>query len=153
YMAPEVARGRYGREVDVYALGVILYEMLTGEVPFDGESTGEILMKHLSQPPNLAKIPERLRPVLARALEKDPQRRTATVERLRDEFKAAVRGRSMDREVAVDIPEHSFLDRQEQLRAEARAYAAAANADAKAYREQAHEYARRAQERAEEYRR
>jgi eukaryotic-like serine/threonine-protein kinase len=48
YMAPEIAHGRYGREVDVYAIGVMLYEMLTGKVPFDGESTGEILMKQLS---------------------------------------------------------------------------------------------------------
>src|SRR2546425_976027 len=38
YMAPEVANGRYGKEIDIYALGIILYEMLTGRVPFDGES-------------------------------------------------------------------------------------------------------------------
>jgi hypothetical protein len=110
YMAPEVARGRYGREVDVYALGIMLYEMLTGEVPFDGESTGEILMKHLSSPPDLEKLPARVRPVIARSLEKDPLRRTATVERLRDEFKAAVRGRQVADEVPHDLPDHAFLD-------------------------------------------
>lgn len=118
YMAPEVARGRYGREVDVYALGIILYEALVGEVPFDGESTGEILMKHLSSPPDLSKVPARLRPVLARALEKDPAKRTSTVNRLRDEFKSAVRGRPIDGEEPQEIPEDSFLDRQEQLRQE-----------------------------------
>ena len=37
YMAPEVANGRYGKEIDVYAMGVVLYEMLTGRVPFEGE--------------------------------------------------------------------------------------------------------------------
>ncbi len=47
YMAPEVARGKYGSELDVYSLGVLLFEMITGQVPFTGESTGEILMKHL----------------------------------------------------------------------------------------------------------
>ena len=47
-MAPEVARGKYGSELDVYSMGVMLYEMLTGHVPFSGESTGEILMKHLT---------------------------------------------------------------------------------------------------------
>lgn len=162
YMAPEVARGRYGREVDVYALGVILYEMLTGEVPFDGESTGEILMKHLSSPPDLEKIPTRLRPVIARSLEKDPQRRTATVERLRDEFKAAVRGRDVPREEAHDIPNESFLDRSppvapggagdnpysyaQSRQAEAQRYATSAQADAQAY-------ARRAQEQAAAYQR
>ena len=43
YMAPEVANGRYGKEIDIYALGIILYEMLTGRVPFEGESVGEVL--------------------------------------------------------------------------------------------------------------
>ncbi|HUG92814.1 MAG TPA: serine/threonine-protein kinase, partial [Planctomycetaceae bacterium] len=79
YMAPEVAHGRYGREVDIYALGVVLYEMLTGRVPFDGESTAEILMKHLSEKPDLSPLPRRLRPVIGRALEKDPMRRTPGV--------------------------------------------------------------------------
>jgi serine/threonine protein kinase len=61
-MAPEVARGRYGREVDVYSTGVILYEMITGRVPFEGETTAEILMKHLTAEPDLSVLPERLRP-------------------------------------------------------------------------------------------
>ena len=112
YMAPEVARGRYGREVDVYALGIMVYEMFTGDVPFDGESSGEILMKHLSEKPNLEKLPPALRPVIARALEKDPTRRTPTVARLRDEFKAAVRGRRVETpgERAVELTEDSFID-------------------------------------------
>lgn len=75
YMAPEVAKGQYGPEVDVYSLGVMLYELLTGKLPFDGETTAEILMKHLSSRPDLAALPISLRPVLARALEKDPARR------------------------------------------------------------------------------
>ena len=40
-MAPEIANGRYGHEIDIYALGIILYEMLTGRVPFEGESAGK----------------------------------------------------------------------------------------------------------------
>ena len=72
YMAPEVANGRYGKELDVYALGVILYEMLTGRVPFEGESIGEVLMKHLTAKPDVSMIAEPYRSVIARALEKDP---------------------------------------------------------------------------------
>ena len=53
YMAPEIANGRYGREIDTYALGIILFEMLTGRVPFEGESVGEVLMKHLTAEPDL----------------------------------------------------------------------------------------------------
>ncbi|MEZ6110632.1 MAG: protein kinase [Pirellulaceae bacterium] len=58
YMAPEIGRGVYGREIDVYALGIILYEMLTGNVPFEGESSQEIIMKHLTATPDLNGVPQ-----------------------------------------------------------------------------------------------
>ena len=90
YMAPEVARGRYGREVDVYSLGIMLYEMMTGRVPFEGESAGEILMKHLTAEPDLRLLPTPLRAVLAAALEKDPERRIHDLETLQQRFREAV---------------------------------------------------------------
>ncbi len=79
YMAPEVANGRYGREIDIYALGVMLYEMLTGRLPFEGESVGEVLMKHLTAQPDLGNLAEPYRAVVARCLEKDPANRFQTV--------------------------------------------------------------------------
>jgi serine/threonine protein kinase len=75
YMAPEVANGRYGKEIDVYAMGIILYELLTGRVPFEGESVGEVLMKHLTALPDVSMIAQPYRSVVARALEKDPEKR------------------------------------------------------------------------------
>jgi len=75
YMAPEIANGRYGREIDAYALGIILYEMLTGRVPFEGESVGEVLMKHLTAEPNLDAVDEPFRTVVRGAMAKDPERR------------------------------------------------------------------------------
>src|SRR3954451_8359566 len=75
YMAPEISTGNYNKQIDVYAAGVILYEMLTGHVPFDGESAGEILMKHLTSAPALDKVPPEWRPVLMKALAKDPTHR------------------------------------------------------------------------------
>ncbi|MBL8809886.1 MAG: serine/threonine protein kinase, partial [Planctomycetaceae bacterium] len=90
YMAPEVARGRYGREVDVYSMGVMLYEMMTGRVPFEGETTAEILMKHLTAEPDLSVLPEKLRPVISAALEKDPDRRINDVEELERRFRTCV---------------------------------------------------------------
>ncbi len=82
YMAPEVANGRYGKEIDIYALGVIFYEMLTGNVPFEGESVGEVLMKHLTAEPDLRKLQEPFRTVVARCLAKDPAQRVNTVQEL-----------------------------------------------------------------------
>ncbi|MCE9556879.1 MAG: protein kinase [Planctomycetes bacterium] len=79
YMAPEIASGRYGREIDVYGLGVILYEMLTGRVPFEGESVAEVLMKHLTTAPDLAGIAEPFRSILRQALAKDPAQRFSSV--------------------------------------------------------------------------
>lgn len=100
YMAPEVARGRYGREVDVYALGIMLYEMITGTVPFEGQTTAEILMKHLTADPDVSVLPEKLRPVISAALEKDPDKRTSTVEEVDRQFRLAVVGQN----VATPVP-------------------------------------------------
>ncbi len=92
YMAPEIGRGDYGKEIDVYALGVMLFELLTGTVPFDGESSQEVLMKHLTTDPDLSRLPEKFRPLVARAMRKDPQHRYATVESFLAEFEMAVTG-------------------------------------------------------------
>lgn len=89
YMAPEIANGRYGKQVDLYALGIMLYEMLTGRVPFDGESVGEVLMKHLTAAPDLGPVAEPYRAAIGRALAKDPAARFQSVA----EFVAAVEGR------------------------------------------------------------
>lgn len=100
YMAPEVARGRYGREVDVYSTGIILYELMTGRVPFEGETTAEILMKHLTAEPDLDMLPDTLRPVIAASLEKDPERRISDIEELDRRFRLAVQQSGF----AVDKP-------------------------------------------------
>ncbi len=101
YMAPEVAKGQYGPEVDVYSLGVMFYEMVTGRLPFDGETTAEILMKHLSSRPDLTLLPTHLRPVIARALEKDPTKRTPTVNQWREELQGQLGSET--------LPDSAFL--------------------------------------------
>lgn len=81
YMAPEISTGNYNKQIDMYACGVLLYEMLTGKLPFEGESPGEVLMKHLTSAPDLSLLPLDYRNIVAKALAKDPgQRYTSMAE-------------------------------------------------------------------------
>ena len=79
YMAPEIGKGAYGKEIDIYALGIVLYEMLTGRVPFEGESSQEIIMKHLTADPDLSAVAQPYRGMIERALKKDPEKRFKNV--------------------------------------------------------------------------
>jgi len=81
YMSPEQAEGKeVDRRSDIYSLGVILFEMVTGQPPFEGESPLSVAMKHKSEaPPNPKKlvpqIPEGLNRLILRCLEKDREKR------------------------------------------------------------------------------
>ena len=80
YMAPEIGLGRYGKEIDIYAMGVMLFEMLTGRVPYEGESSQEIIMKHLTAEPDLSMLAEPYRSVIAKSLNKDPDKRYRNIQ-------------------------------------------------------------------------
>ena len=79
YMAPEIGSGKYNKPIDIYAMGVILYELLTGRVPFEGETVNEVLMKHLTARPDLSMLPQPYQSIVAKALAKDPNQRTSRV--------------------------------------------------------------------------
>lgn len=72
YMAPE---NKTSPQTDLYALGCVLYEMLAGRPPFEGESQQEILIKHLRERPDLNEVPLAARRVVGALLQKNPQRR------------------------------------------------------------------------------
>jgi len=106
YLSPEQARGApVDQTSDLYAVGVVLYELLTGQVPFTGDTPLEIAMKHLSEVP---KPPSELRPevphdldlVVLRALAKDPADRYQTAEEMDADLDRVLKGLPVGAETA-----------------------------------------------------
>ena len=103
YMAPEISMGRYDKTVDIYALGVMLYEMLTGEPPFVGESVGEVLMKHLNSEPDLSTIDGPLALVIKKAMARDPAQRYQSAQEMHEALADIGGMESMDESVPASL--------------------------------------------------
>jgi eukaryotic-like serine/threonine-protein kinase len=98
YLSPEQAHGSgVDQRSDLYSLGVVLYELLTGTTPFHGETPVEIAMKHLShapEPPSALRpdVPQELDWVVMRALAKDPEERYQSTEEMDADLERVSRG-------------------------------------------------------------
>ncbi len=97
YIAPEQAQGAAVDErTDVYSLAVVLYELLTGDVPFSGDNFVAVAMRHVEEPPpglleRRPDAPARLDLAIARALAKDPRDRFPSMAAFCDELEACLR--------------------------------------------------------------
>jgi serine/threonine protein kinase len=92
YMSPEQLRGEAtGFRSDLYSFGIVIYELFTGSLPFRGDTPVATILRQLQDPPNLdvPRLPPALRPVLRRALAKDPEGRFATADEMRDALRSA----------------------------------------------------------------
>lgn len=95
YMAPELAEGPAGMSSDIYALAIVLYQMISGRVPFRGDTAISTFWKHMREYP---RAPSQFNPVvsgtidrvLARALDKDPQKRYPTALSLSQAYQEAL---------------------------------------------------------------
>jgi serine/threonine-protein kinase len=108
YLAPEQIRGEVSPQSDQYALGVIFFEMLTGEKPFKGESSVELINQHLSSPvpsirnlnPEVSALQEA---VVYKMLAKRPEQRFQDLESAWDGIEEAFRGDPMDDATATSF--------------------------------------------------
>src|SRR5262245_15066101 len=104
YLSPEQARGtQVDQRSDLYSLGIVLYELLTGTVPFGGDTPVEIAMKHLQATPEPLTVkrpdaPKALEQVVLRALAKDPAARYQSAEEMDADLERFARGLRVPRE-------------------------------------------------------
>ena len=108
YCSPEQCSGESVGQArtDIYSLGIILYELLTGEVPFKADTATDLMMKHVEVPPPplvafRSDVPETIEPILLNALAKNPDRRYQSAAALADDLSEAIKVDGEDDTVVI----------------------------------------------------
>lgn len=123
YLPPEQATGKGATvKTDIYELGITMYELLTGSLPFKGDNAVEIALKHIKDDiPRVTKInsmiPQSVENIILKCCAKNPKNRYATVEEMNEDLKTCLQPeRAHDEKVVYKFPEHSSEIKKENLK-------------------------------------
>ncbi|MFW5995781.1 MAG: Stk1 family PASTA domain-containing Ser/Thr kinase [Halanaerobiaceae bacterium] len=111
YFSPEQARGGEVQHYsDIYSVGVVLYEMLTGRVPFEGDSPISVALKHIQKDPRRptefnSDIPEKVEKIVLKALAKEPEERYESAVAMREEISTVRQGLCISGEQEISDPD------------------------------------------------
>ena len=117
YLPPEQASGKGATlQSDIYSIGILMYELLTGKLPFKGENAVEIALKHLKEPmpsirDELPDIPQSVENIILKATAKNPKNRYADAREMHEDLKTCLdESRANELKITFKYPEHDYDD-------------------------------------------
>lgn len=117
YIPPEQASGKGSSlQSDIYSMGIVMYELLTGKLPFRGDNAVEIALKHLKEPmPNIKEelptLPQSIANIILKATAKNPKNRYADAKEMHEDLKTCMSdARAKETKIVFKYPENNFDD-------------------------------------------
>ncbi len=117
YLPPEQASGKGATlQSDIYSIGILMYELLTGKLPFKGDNAVEIALKHLKEPmPSIREeipdIPQSVENIILKATAKNPKNRYADAREMHEDLKTCLdESRANELKITFKYPEHDYDD-------------------------------------------